>query len=74
MTIKEKLNKLLTAKNEQRNALNKSMIECDDKDQRAAMGETLSKIGEEIREIENMLKEIDEPAGDPNAAGGDPAG
>lgn len=74
MTIKEKLNKLLAAKQEQRNALNKSMIECDDKDQRAAMGETLSKLSEEIREVEDMLKEINEPADDPNAAGGDPAG
>jgi HK97 family phage major capsid protein len=74
MTIKEKLNKLLTAKKEQRDNLNKTMIECDDKDQRAAIGETLSKLSEEIREVEGMLKEIDEPAADPNAAGGDPAG
>lgn len=74
MTIKEKLNKLLTAKKEQRTALNKSMIECDNKEERAAMGETLSKIGEEIREIEEMLQQIDEPAGDPAAAGDDSAG
>ena len=49
MTMKEKLQKLLTAKKEQRNNLNKTLIESDDKEERAAIGETLSKLDEEIR-------------------------
>lgn len=61
--MKEKLMKLLAAKKEQRNALNNSMIESDSKEQRAAIGETLSKLGEEIAELETMLAEVDEPAG-----------
>lgn len=62
MTMKEKLNKLLTAKKEQRNNLNKSLIECDSKEERAAIGDTLSKLAEEIREIEEMLADVDKPA------------
>lgn len=60
--MKKKLEKLLAAKREQRNALNKSMIECDSKEERAAIGETLSSLGDEIAELEAMLAEIDEPA------------
>lgn len=67
--MKNRLLKLLKEKKEQRDALNKSMIECDVQEQRAAIGETLSKLGEEIAEIEAMLAEIDEPA--PAAGEGD---
>lgn len=67
MTMKEKLTKLLNDKKEQRNTLNKSMIESDNKEERAAIGETLSKLSEEIRNLEEMLKEIDEPAAEPAA-------
>lgn len=62
MTMKEKLNKLLTAKQEQRDTLNKSLIECDDKEQRAAIGDTLSALAEEIRNVEEMLADVDKPA------------
>lgn len=62
MTMKEKLNKLLTAKQEQRTALNKTLIESDDKEERAAIGETLSKLADEIREIEDMIASVDDPA------------
>lgn len=62
--MKKRLEKLLNAKKEQRDALNKSMIECDNKEERAAIGETLSKLGEEIAEIETMLADVDEPATD----------
>ena len=74
MTMKEKLNKLLTAKQEQRNALQQSMIDSDDKEQRAAIGETLTKLAEEIADVEAMLEEIDQPAaeGEPAAASADP--
>lgn len=62
MTMKEKLNKLLTSKKEQRNTLNQSLIDSDDKEERAAIGETLSKLAEEIRDIEDMLADVDQPA------------
>lgn len=62
MTMKEKLNKLLTAKKEQRSTLQQTIIESDDKEERAALGETLSKLSEEIREVEEMLADIDQPA------------
>lgn len=69
--MKEKLLKLLKAKKEQRDALNKSLIESDSKEERAAIGETLSALAEEIREVEEMLDDIDEPAG---GAGGEGEG
>ena len=60
--MKEKLLKLLNAKKEQRDALNKSMIESENKEERAAIGETLKAHGEEINEVEDMLAQVDEPA------------
>ena len=65
--MKEKLEKLLKAKQEQRDALNKSMIESDNKEERAAIGETLKALGDEIAEVEKMLAEVDEPAADNGA-------
>lgn len=65
MTMREKLNKLLSTKIEQRDNLNATMIESDSKEERAAIGETLSALANEIREIEEMLAEIDEPAEQP---------
>ena len=62
MTMKEKLNKLLTDKQEQRNTLQQSLIDCDDKEQRAAIGETLSKLAKEIADVEDMLADVDQPA------------
>lgn len=71
MTMKEKLNKLLTDKQEQRNTLQQSLIDCDDKEQRAAIGETLSKLAQEIRDVEEMLEDVDQPA-EQEAAGENP--
>ena len=73
MTMKEKLNKLLNGKVEQRDTLNKTLIDSDDKEERAAIGETLAKLAEEIREIEDMLADVDKPAdeGEPAAASAD---
>ena len=62
MTMKEKLNKLLTAKQEQRDTMQQSLIDSDDKEERAAIGETLAKLAEEIADVEAMLEEIDQPA------------
>lgn len=69
--MKEKLLKLLKAKKEQRDALNKSMIESENKEERAAIGETLKALGEEINEVEEMLAQVDEPATGDNGAPGD---
>lgn len=63
--MREKLQKMLEQKNEQRKNLNTALIESDSKEERAAIGETLAKLGEEIDEIEAMLAEIDEPADTP---------
>lgn len=60
--MKEKLQKMLTAKEEQRKNLNTALIESDSKEERAALGETLTALGNEIAELEAMLAEIDEPA------------
>ena len=60
--MKEKLLKLLKAKQEQRDTLNKSMIESDNKEERAAIGDTLKALAEEIADVEKMLAEVDEPA------------
>lgn len=62
--MKDKLLKLLKAKQEQRTALNQRLIASDDKEERAAIGETLSKLAAEIADVEEMLKDVDAPAPD----------
>lgn len=62
MTMKERLEKLLKAKKEQRTALNNALIESDNKEERAAIGETLSALAKEISDVEEMLANVDEPA------------
>ena len=69
--MKEKLKKLLAAKEGQRSKLNATMIESDNKEERAAIGETLSALAAEIEEIKTMLAEIDEPEGDGSGDGGE---
>lgn len=75
MNMKEKLKKLLASKKEQRDNLNKALIESDNKEERAAIGETLNKLAEEIRDVEEMLADVDKPAegGEPAAASAEPA-
>jgi len=65
--MKERLEKLLRAKEEQREALNASMIESENKEERAAIGETLKALRDEITEIETMLAEVDTPAEEASA-------
>lgn len=60
--MKKRLEKMLENKNEQRKNLNTALIESDSKEERAAIGETLTKLAEEIAEVEAMLAEVDEPA------------
>lgn len=60
--MKKRLEKMLKAKEEQRNALNKSMIESESKEERAAIGETLAALEKEIADVREMIAEADEPA------------
>lgn len=69
--MKKKIEELLKAKKEQRNTLNKSMIESDNKEERMAIGETLSELGKEIATLESMLADMDEPAADGAASSKD---
>lgn len=66
--MKDKLMKLLKAKQEQRNSLNKALIESESKEERAQIGATLEALAEEIREVEDMLAQVDEPAKEPASA------
>ena len=60
--MKEKLTKLLEAKQEQKRNLDAALIESDNREERAAIGETLKALATEIADVEAMLAEIDEPA------------
>ena len=68
--MKATIEKLLTTKREQRDNLNKSMIESDTREERAAIGETLSALGQEIADLEALLAEADEPAAEEAPAEG----
>lgn len=62
LKTKERFMKMLKAKEEQRAALKKELIESDDKETRAAIGETLINLENEIKEVREMMEELDEPA------------
>ena len=62
MTMKEKLQKMLEQKNEQRKNLNNALIESDSKEERAALGETLTALEAEIAEVKSLLADVDKPA------------
>lgn len=62
--MKEKLTKLLQAKQEQKRNLDAALVESDNREERAAIGETLKALAAEIADVEAMLAEIDEPAGE----------
>ena len=55
--MKEKLTKLLEAKQEQKRNLDAALIESDSKEERAAIGETLKALATEIADVEAMLAE-----------------
>lgn len=63
--MKDKLKKLLEAKMAQRSNLNKSLIESESKEERAAIGATLEALEQEIADVREMLAKVDEPADDP---------
>lgn len=64
--FKEKLQKMLNDKKEQRQKLNDQLIASDVKEERAAIGETLKALEQEIKDCEELLANVDEPADDPN--------
>lgn len=64
MTIREKLQKKIEKLIARRNEVEASLIAEDDKETRAALGETLKALKEDITEAEEMLAELDEPADD----------
>lgn len=72
--MKDKLLNLLAAKAEQRTALNKSMIESENKEERAAIGETLAALEKEIADVQAMLDELDAPAKDEGEGAGEGRG
>lgn len=61
---------LIASKKEQRDNLNKALIESDSKEERAQIGETLKALGKEIEDLEKL--EADE--GNDNGGEGAPAG
>lgn len=69
--MKDRLLKLLKAKQEQRNALNNQLIESNDKEERAAIGETLKALAEEIKEVEGLIADVDKPAAGGEGEGDD---
>lgn len=70
MTIKEKLNKRLSTLTARRDELMQSIVDEENKETRAALGETLKALKDDITECEEMLAQVDEPA----AASGEPTG
>ena len=60
--IKKQLEKMLNTKLEQRKALFTSMIECEDKEQRSAINDTITAMDAEIEEMRSMIAGMpDEP-------------
>lgn len=58
--MKDYLMKIIKAKKEQRDNLNKALIESDSKEERAAIGETLKALAAEIEDAEAQLAKIEE--------------
>lgn len=69
--MKDKLLKLLKAKQEQRDALNAQLINSDDKEERAQIGETLKALASEIAEVKGLIADVDEPAAGGEGEGDD---
>lgn len=71
MTIREKLNAKLNKLTARRDELMQNIVDEENKETRAALGETLKALKEDITECEEMLAQVDEPA-EPAAASGEP--
>lgn len=62
MNIREMLQKRLETLIARRDELMQSIVEAEDKETRAAMGETLKALKADISEAENMISQLDNPA------------
>ena len=69
MTHKEFYTKHVAELREREKTLNAEIINCDDKETRAKIGETLARLADEIKETESMLADIDEPKDDATTVG-----
>ena len=58
--LKEFLKKQLAEKRNQVQKLEKALIESEDKEERAQLGETLGKLRDEINETEKALAEVED--------------
>lgn len=68
MTIKEKLNAKLNKLNARRDDLMQTIVDEENKETRAALGDTLAALRDDIAEVEEMLAQVDEPAADEGAS------
>ena len=66
MNIREMLEKRMETLIARRDELMQSIVSEEDKEARAAMGETLKALKDDIAEAENMIAQLDEPADDDN--------
>lgn len=74
MNIREMLRKRLETLIARRDELMQSIVEAEDKETRAAMGQTLAALKADITEAENMISQLDEPADENEGDEGDEGG
>lgn len=60
MNLKEYLEKQVTEKRNQITNLEKALVESDDKEERAKLGETLTKLRDELNEAEKQLTNVED--------------
>ena len=74
MNIREMLRKRLETLIARRDELMQSIVEAEDKETRAAMGQTLAALKADITEAETMISQLDEPADENEGDEGDEGG
>jgi HK97 family phage major capsid protein len=72
--MNKKLEKLINKKKEQEKRLNQALIDEDDKEKRAAIGDTLRALHDEIDALMDMAEDAGEKQGEDNANDGDANG
>lgn len=72
--MNKKLQKLINQKKEQEKRLNQALIDEDDKEKRAAIGDTLRALHDEIDALIDMAEDAGEKQGEDNADDGDANG
>lgn len=73
MNIRQMLEKRMETLIARRDELMQSIVNEEDKEARAAMGETLKALKDDIAEAENMIAQLDEPAEDEGEGDGEGA-